>query len=213
MSRKWLLLTVAAACAAMPVLGASPDLTFRPDGEGCYRFDTGVVRGTLRGVAPWQGLSSLVHEATGVELVHERFKGIFSPYRVHSAGTRYDDGVRVWPSRSRLLPDGAVEVHWPAAEGHPLEITAVYRWRKPDALDMETAVKPQRDVSGLEVYLASYFARDFRASVYVRPSLHGRGGPGLLPADCNPLVEGTYLIFPRDLAGISARMAIRWRRQ
>ena len=185
-------LLAAVVLAASPVLADPPELAFKPAGKGCYEFDTGVGKGTLRN----QVLSSLIHLASGMEVVNSNGLGVFGYYRVFSSGTRYGERVYNRPAVSKLLRDGAVEVHWPAAEEHPLEITGIYRWSAPDTLDLETIVTLRRDMPRFEVFLASYVAKDFRGWVYVKPNDHGAGTPGFLSADVNPLVEGSYLMFP-----------------
>ena len=189
----------------------SPKTAFGPAGDGYYEFDTGVVKGTLRLDGKSQGLSSVVDVESGAEIAHGgNLPGIFSYYRVFSGGKRYGHAARDWPTVSKLLGDGAVEVRFPPGEDHPLEMTAVYRWKSPDTLDLETIVEPQRAMADFEVFLSSYFAKEMRALVYVKPNFHGGGRPGLMPADVNPLVDGTYLMFPRDRASVMMIFDGRW---
>lgn len=197
----------AAHCAA----AAPPDLAFKPAGPGHYGFDTGAVRGKIRVSGGSQGIVELVDVPSGVEVAHGgTLPGIFSYYRVFSTDTRYGDAARDWPTKTKLLPDGSLEVFWPPAEKHPLEMTAIFRWRRPDTLDVETIAKPQKDMPGFEVFLSSYFSPGFRALVYVRPNMFTPGKPGFLPADVNPLVDGTYLMFPRDRRGAQMIFDRRW---
>lgn len=189
----------------------APDLAFRPDGNGFFRFDTGVVRGRLRADGRSQGIASLVDVAGGAELTHGGGgPGLLSYYRFFSTDTRYGDAARDWPSEPRLLPDGAVEVRFPPADDHPLVLTAVYRWTAADTLDLETTVEPKRPMPKFEVFLSSYFAPSMRALVYVKPNLFEGGRPRLLPADVNPLVDGTYLMFPRDRQAVPIIFDRRW---
>lgn len=189
----------------------SPNLAFRPAGDGYFEFDTGTVKGKIRLDGRSQGIASLVDVESGVDVAHGgNLPGIFSFYRIFSTDTRYGHAARDWPTVSKILPDGALEVRFPPAEDHPLEMTAIYRWTAPDALDLETTVTPQRDMPRFEVFLSSYFAKDMRALVYVKPNFHGGGKPQLLPADVNPLVDGTYLMFPRDRASALMIFDRRW---
>ena len=136
--------------------------------------------------------------------------GIFSYYRVFSAGTRYGHSIRDWPTTPRLLPDGALEVTCPPGADHPLEIKAIYRWARPDTLDVETIARPQKDMPGFEIFLSSYFSPGFRALVYVKPNLFAGGESGFLAADDNSLVDGTYLMFPRDRQSVLLIFDRRW---
>jgi len=192
-------LTIGLAIALGAATAGAAELAFKPAEPGFYAFDTGVLRGKLRLDGRSQGIASLVHVATGKEIAFGGdHPGIFSPYRVFSTDTRYGHAARDWPAEPKLLEDGAVSVRWPAAEDHPLEITGVYRWSAPDTLDLELTVRPRIAMPRFELFLSSYFSAGFDASVYVKPSMFAGGEPELLPADVNPMVDGTYLMFPRD---------------
>ena len=205
--RVLLLIAASSTCAA----AAPPNLAFRPAGEGYFEFDTGTVKGKIRLDGRSQGIASLVDVASGVDVAHGGgLPGVFSFYRIFSTDTRYGDAARNWPTVSKVLPDGALQVRFPPAADHPLVLTAVYRWTAPDVLDLQTTVTPQRDMPRFEVFLSSYFAKEMRSLVYVKPNAHGRGKPQLLPADVNPLVDGTYLMFPRDRAAALMIFDRRW---
>jgi hypothetical protein len=200
-------LFLATTCAP----AAPPDLAFKPADPGHYAFDTGALRGKIRASGRSQGIVELVHVPSGVAVAHGgSLPGIFSYYRVFSTDTRHGDAARDWPTRTRLLGDGSLEVSWPPAEKHPLEMTAIYRWRRPDALDVETVARPQKDMPGFEVFLSSYFSPGFRALVYVKPNMFTPGKPQFLPADVSPLVDGTYLMFPRDRQAAQMIFDRRW---
>jgi hypothetical protein len=195
---------------AVTLFAAEPDLAFRPAQQaGFYDFDTGLLRGKMRWNGKNQGIYELTHVESGVQVAQPGLT-LICPYRVFSSATRYGDAARDWPTQSKVRDDGALEVVWPAAESHPLKIMAVYRWRSADTLDMETTVTPERNMPRFEVFLASYFPREFRALVYVKPNLFAEGAATLLPADVNPLVDGTYLMFPRDREAELVILDRRW---
>lgn len=196
------LLMLAATCACAD----SPNLAFRPAGEGLYEFDTGVLKGRLKLDGKYQGVYPLIDAATGADLAPP--PGVFSPYRVFTTNRRYGNAARDWPTQTRLLDSGGVEVCWLAAEEHPLEMTAVYLWTAPDTLDLEIAVKPKQPMPGFELFISSYFAKGFRASVYLR----GDGGKpaGFVPIDRTPDSRGSYVIFPKDEAASRLILDGRW---
>jgi len=174
----------------------SGSLNFSDAGDRLFDFDTGVVKGRLRANGKYQGISSLVDVKTGRELT--RSAGIFSYYRVLSTDQRWGHAARDWPMTAKLLADGSVQIDWPAKEDHPLEITAVYRWKSPTTLDLETVVRPQRSMPRFEMFLSSYFDLGFKAIAYVKPMRPVDAAPEFLMADVNPLVRGNYLAFPKD---------------
>ena len=188
-------------------LAAAADLAFKPGEKATFTFDTGALKGTLRADGKSQGIIPLADAKSGANLAHS--VGILSYYRLFSTGKRYADG-RNRPTTNELLPDGAVKLHWPADEGNPFEMDGVFRLASPTTIDLETAVKPTVDLPRFEVFLSSYFGASFRSFVYVKPARYGGGKPGFLAADVNPLVIGTYLAFPRDLAAGQIVLDGRW---
>ena len=189
-----------------PAFGDSPDLTFKPADDGYYDFDTGLLKGQLKLDGKYQGLYPLIDVKTGTELVHP--PGVFSFYRVLTTNRRYGKSVRDWPTQTKLLSDGAVEVRWPPADEHPLEIIAIYRWTAPDTLDLETTVKPQHDMPDFELFMSSYLGKGFLASVYLRPE--GQEQPEFVPVDRTPDSRGGYVMFPRDQKSLDMIRDGRW---
>ena len=211
--RHWLVSTIVVLLATSSLPADPPDLAFKPaDKEGYFQFDTGALRGGIRLDGKWQGIEELVHVASGVEVAQGgKLPGLFSYYRVFSTDTRYGHAARDWPTVNKILPDGALQVHWPPAEDHPLEMTAIYRWSRPEVLDVETIVKPQRAMPRFEAFVSFYFTEKFRSLVYVKPNRFGGGKkPGFLAADWNPLIDGAYLMYPRDREAVLMIFDRRW---
>jgi hypothetical protein len=165
-------------------------LVFLASGTNEFAFDTGVLRGKLRAGGKSRGLSSVVHQPTGVTL--DSSMGLFGHYRVFSANKRYGTAAWDWPSDAELHPNGSVEVRWPSAEDRPFELRAVYRWAGPNTLDLETSVQAKTNLAKFESFLGSYFAAGFtNASVYARSNSQ----QWLEPADKS---YGVWQAFPRD---------------
>jgi len=194
---------------AAPALAQTPNLAFKPADPGCYDFDTGALRGRLKMDGKFQGLYPLVDAASGMELVNP--PGVFSYYRVFSGSKRFGNAARDWPTTSRVLADGAVEVRWAPAPEHPVEIVGVYRWQKPDVLDLATTVTPQQDLPQFELFVSSYFTKTFRASVYVKREGDAPAQPGFAPVDRTPQSTGGYVMFPRDAAAQAMIQDGRWK--
>ncbi|MBN1346308.1 MAG: hypothetical protein JXQ73_26710 [Phycisphaerae bacterium] len=204
---------VAVCLSAVGVAGAEP--AFKPGEQaGCFAFDTGVVRGTLRADGKSQGMPTVVDVKTGTELAYGGGNpGILSYYRLFSKERRWgdpkaSDTFRAWPQEAKCLDDGSVRIQWAAKADHPVAVTATYRWVAPGTLDLETTVTPQIDMPEFEIFLSSYFNHDFKNFVYVHAPRQGK--PYFLQPVGSDLVFGTYLAFPRDLK--AARMIYdgRW---
>ncbi len=168
--------------------------------DGEYTFDTGVLRGKLRQGGKSQGLSSVVHVASGTRL--DGGVGIFGPYRIFTTNKRY--GTAAWnlPSESKLLDDGAVEVTWPAGKDRPFELVAVYHFSGDSTLDVETIVRARDDLSNFEVFMASYFARSFPTPcVYAAPNPAAKGSSPFVRAVKS---SGDWQMFPGNekVAGV-----------
>jgi predicted secreted protein len=188
------------------------DLAFKPaDEEGFYTFHTGVLQGTVRLNGKSQGMIELVHVPTGTSMASGgRLPGLFSYYRVLATNARYGKAVRDWPTEVKVLPDGALRVSWPAGEDHPLEITALHRWTRPDTLDVETTVKPLEDMPQFEVFLSSYYEKAFRARVYAKRPADSSAAPRFVPIDRTPESKGGYVMIPRDEAALGMIRDGRW---
>ncbi len=172
-----------------------------------YRFDTGVLRGTLRRGGKSRGLSSVTHIPSGTRL--DGSLGILSHYRVFTANKRYGHAAWDWPSTSKLMPDGAVQVDWPKAKDRPFEMAAVYRWSGPATLDVTTTVKAQKDLPGFESFLASYFSKGLPASsVYVEGGAKAEGKGFLQTTEKS---AGIWQMFPRDKKVVPLIQDGRWK--
>ena len=205
------LLVIPAFLTAWSVIAAEPPrLGFRPSAEkSYYEFDTGACRGKMRLDGKSQGICSLVHLASGMELAKP--PGLLSYYRVFTTNKRFDDAARNWPAVAKLLPDGGLQVAFPPDKEHPLEIRGVFRCTQPDTIDLETTVVPQDDLPQFELFLSNYVAQSLEGSAYVKPTRYSKNEPpSLLRADWSPLIDGDYLIFPRDLEAIRLIHDGRW---
>lgn len=164
-----------------------------------YRFDTGALRGVLRPQGKSMGIGPVTECGTGAAVTGSL--GLFSHYRLLDAERRYLPDARDWPSAARLLPDGAVEVHWRADAQHPFDLQAVYVWASSNVLDVTTTVTAQQALPRFEVFLASYF-EGF-------PMACGYGPSGFIEAKKE---LGDWLSFPRDDAAEAIIADGRWQR-
>ena len=187
----------------------SAKFAFTSKGKGEYVFDTGVLRGKLRPDGKSLGLSSLIHVPSGVRL-NGGF-GIFSFYRIFTTNKRYGHAAWDWPSVSKLLPDGAVQIVWPEGKDHPFEITATYRLTEETTVDLETTVKAQKNLRKFEVFLASYFHESFPAPyVYADTNPQTKGKPGFLLAEKS---FGDWQMFPREKEVLQIIRDGRWQKE
>ena len=202
---RWAIL-ILTSVAAFAVFGESANLTFEQAGKESYTFNTGALKGTLRNEGRSIGLLLTEHVQSGVKLDGNDY-GQFGHYRVFTENHRYGHAAWEWPSTSKLRPDGAVEVRWPATEDHPFELGAVYRWAAPDTLDLETSVTAQADLKAFESFLASYFSEAFPAStVYAKVGPEGRSAFQTTPQEA-----GVWQAFPRDRQAVSIIKDGRWK--
>jgi hypothetical protein len=192
--------------AAEPVAGAPPpaaSLAFTADGKG-FRFDSGALRGTLHPDGRGIGLRPVVEKGSGKQLAGAF--GLLSPYRLLAAGERFGTAAWDWPSRARLLANGAVEVSWTADAAHPLEMTAIYRLASPAVLDFEATVRPRRELRRFELFLASYFEGFPSALASIRQAAGAK--PSWLVAS---QTAGAWQMFPRDAAAVELIRDARWK--
>ena len=184
-------------------------LTFTSNESGEYEFDTGILRGRLRGGGKSPGLSSVVHVPSGLTL--NGTYGILSHYRVFTTNRRYGTAAWDWPGTSELLAGGAVRITWPEAPDRPFEMAAIYRCTEGSTIDVETVVKARKDLSNFEVFLASYFNEAFPSpSVYVKAVPQTQGKPGFLTAT-KPF--GDWQMFPRNDRALPIIGDGRWKKE
>ena len=174
-----------------------------------YHFDTGSLRGTLRAGGASKGLGPVQDIGTG-KAIAGAF-GLLSPYRMLTADARFGTAAWDWASQARLLENRAVEVHWKADREHPLEMTAEYRLAAADTIDLKLALKPQQDLRGFELFLASYFQGFERTFAYVRSAApKDSGGKPLLVEATR--TDGYWQVFPRDDTAKRLYSDGRWKR-
>ena len=195
--------------AAASLGAGEPHPSFRAACAGLFDFDTGTLRGRLKLDGRYQGVYPIVDVASQSDLTMP--PGVFSPYRVFSTGRRYGDAARDWPTESRVRDDGAVEVRWPAAPQHPVALAAVYRWTRPDTLDVELTATSEGDLPAFELFVSSYFTKNFRVAVYLKPEGCTDEKPRFVPVDLKPNSPGGYVMFPRDAQAVTMIQDGRWK--
>ncbi|MCX5684555.1 MAG: hypothetical protein NT049_12825 [Planctomycetota bacterium] len=197
------LLAAVAGEPAAPAAAADVKLAFAAAGQE-YTFNTGLLRGTLRGGGKSKGLLPVKCGDAAIA----GSLGILSPYRLLTADARFGTAAWDWASQAQLLPDGAVEVRWSPDADHPLEMTAVYRWAAANTLDFTATVKPQRDLKKFELFLASYFAGFPVSQVYVQENPQAAGKPAFMEA---VQAAAVWQAFPRDDAAAGIINDGRWK--
>jgi len=201
--------TLAGLTSAADAASGPDRLAFTVNEDGGYEFDTGILRGGLREAGKGLGMTSAVHVPTGTTL--SGAYGILSYYRVFTTNKRYGTAAWSWPGTSKLLPDGAVQVTWPEANDRPFEMAAIYRFRDGSTLDVETIVRPGKDLSKFEVFLASYFHEAFPLpKVLVTPDPKIVGKRTFLTAKKS---FGNWQMFPRDYDVLPIIRDGRWQKQ
>ena len=194
-------LTIGFACT---VAMAQNGPAFAPgDVPGAFRFDTGMVRGVLRDGGASLGLFPIEHRASGRPLASPL--GLMNYYRIFTATHRDCESMRALPAEAEQIAPDAVRVRWAADAERPFTLTAIYRWRAPDTLDVVTEVEAHKDLPDFEVFLASYASAQFPVtSVYVGPD---DGGKTFMTAESE---AGVWQMFPRDDAAVNMIQDGRW---
>jgi len=166
-----------------------------------FTFDTGALRGTLRGGGQSKGLLPVFDCATGTALA--KSLGLLSPYRMLDSETRYGHAAWDWASEATLLANGAVMVHWTADSEHPFDMTAVYRWSAANALDLTIRLTARKQLRKMEIFVSSYFDGFPDTVVYAgdKPSFIGA-----------PKDVGKWQMFPRDEEAVKLIQDGRWKR-
>jgi len=178
--------------------------------KGEYKFDTGIIRGTLRSEGKSRGLSEVIYLPKKIQI--DGSLGLFGFYRIFAGHRRF--GAALWgrASAAQLLPEGAVKVVWPAEKECPFELTAIYRLLNAASVDLEIMVKPSGDLPTFEVFLASYFHEDFPSSyIYVQKEVsQDASGAEFVEAGT---WGGKWQMYPRDKQVIAMIKDGRWQQE
>jgi hypothetical protein len=169
-----------------------------------YRFNTGVLRGTLHQDGKALGIGPLRRVASDANLAGSF--GILSPYRMLTTDARFGTAGWDWSSEAQRQADGSVAVRWTPDKVHPLEMTAIYRLTAANTMDVKFTVKPQQDLRHFELFLASYFQGFPTSLVYAKD----QSGQGVFLEADKP--RGDWQTFPRDDEAVKLYGDGRWRR-
>jgi hypothetical protein len=198
--------TFAAEASPSPGNAKAADLRFVSQEDG-FTFNTGLLRGALRQGGQSLGLKPVVDAASGGDVAGNY--GILSHYRLLDDQNRYGHAAWDWASQTRLGDDGAAETRWTADDAHPFDLVAHYRWAAPNTVDLTTQVTARRNLTRIEIFLASYFNGLDTSQVYVQQSSAEGGQAGWMPA---VQAHGPWQMFPRDEQAVKTIRDGRWTR-
>ena len=176
------------------------------EGNHC-RFENESVVGWFLTSGEYQGMRSLVHRPSGLEIAAgEKLPGLVAPYRVFGNGRRYSD-VRDRQPRVERVAEGVKMTH-AADSDNPFDLAATYSWQGP-SLEIGYAVTAHTEMCGFEIGIASYLAGGFRAFVSRQSNHWGEPGAKIVPVDVNPMTD-VYALFPRSEAELRTIFDGRW---
>lgn len=179
-------------------------LAFRADENG-FVFDTGELSGTLRPGGRPIGLSPIRHRASERDLAQPY--GLCSHYRLLDADARYGVAAWDWAGSVAEVEEGAVRARWTRDDAHPFDLQVLYRWSKPDSLDIVTTVTAAKDLKKFESFLASYFQGFADPYVYTAACSETGGREAFLLAEER---YGVWQMFPRDEEAVAMIQDGRW---
>lgn len=175
--------------------------------ENLCRFENEDVSGSFLISGEYQGMRSLVHRPSGVEIAAgEKLPGLVAPYRVFGNGRRYADVRDRTPEAS--LPPGGLRLVHPADADNPFRLDSCYSWNG-DTLDIRYTLVPETGMRGFEIGIASYLQAGFRGFVSRQSNHWGETAPRLVPVDVNPMTD-VYALFPRSEAELKTIFDGRW---
>lgn len=180
--------------------------TWKIEGQHCC-FENESVTGQFLTSGEYQGMRSLVHRPSGIEIAAgEKLPGLVAPYRVFGNGKRYGD-VRDRQPKVELVPEGARMTH-SADSQNPFDLVTVYSWQD-GVLEIHYTLTTQAEMRGFEIGIASYLAAGFRAFVSRQSNNWGEDAPRIVPVDVNPMTD-VYALFPRGEAEMKTIFDGRW---
>lgn len=199
----FIIISLISVSTSMPYAQDAPPFFAPGDTAGEFRFDSGPLRGVIRGGGASIGLVPVKSAAREVDIA--KAPGLLDYYRIFTTKHRHGESMRGVPSAAELVDAKTLRVRWEPGEDRPFALTATYHWAAPDTLDVETVVEAKAYLPDFEVFLSSYTTELFPAArVYARLP---EAGDGFMPADPE---QGTWHMFPRDESAVKLIQDGRW---
>ena len=179
--------------------------------EHGFAFETEAMAGCIQPDGVYHGVTRLTDKRTGRQLIDPRYSAL-NLYRLFSTNQAMGQPRRM-PRKSKV---GAnfVEVTWPPTDAYQGEIIARYEVVPPNAIDLTLTVRSKGTYPQYEIFAPSYFDKELRPHIYLKPPAYGRstGGPELTIPTVNEIFRGTVVVFPRDAHAVRACVDGRWDR-
>ncbi len=208
MNHRYLVLSLAFMIAGMAVMAQPVSKPMFTPGAaaGAFNFDTGLLRGVMRGEGKSIGLVPVEYGPNYLPLAKTPgLPGLLNYYRVFTTNHRHGDSMRGVPSVAEVTAPNALKVRWEAGEDRPFAMTATYTWSAPDTLDLETLIEAKGALPDFEMFLSSYLTERFPITqVYAKQA---DGKKAFMTPDPD---QGTWQMFPRDADAVRLIKDGRW---
>ncbi len=192
---------------SIAAMAESPKPVFTPAATaGEFNFDTGVLKGVMRGGGTSIGLVPAEFTPNHLALAKTPgLPGLLNYYRVFTTNHRHGDSMRTVPSVAEVTAPDTLKVTWAPAEDRPFVLTATYRWSAPDTLDLETMIEAKSALPDFEMFLSSYLTEKFPITqVYAKQP---DGEKAFMSPEPD---QGTWQMFPRNADAVKLIKDGRW---
>lgn len=212
-------LVLSITCMVWPSAGlyaddSEPTHILTPSGDGdSFTFETDLMRGTIRLDGRYHGVTQLTDKRTGKQVIDPRYSAL-NFFKLMSVNLVMGEPRGM----ERTIQSAAhwVEVKWAATPSHQGELTARYEVVAPNAIDLTLTVRSNGTYRDYEVFMPSYFDKNFRPYVYLQKrdysSNRDRQSAELVLVRYNPVFRGTVVVFPRDAHVAGLCIDGRWDR-
>lgn len=175
---------------------------------GELRFETELLRGTLRADGSRHAITELIYRPTDTRVDRGMLLAL---YRLLSRSAWMGE-ARVMSHTVTPTEDG-IELVWAPGLAHQARLSARFAIREPACVDCIIDVVGCAYYPDYEVFVSNYFASTLRSGGYVRP-VPGEGDESVVQVqpEANPVFREMYVAFPRDEPAAHLITDGRWQR-
>lgn len=128
----------------------------------CYRFDTGLIFGSIAPYTGLHGINGLMHQEEKVNIVKPGLAFLNAEYYFrpgHSLRMVPRD-ISLKKQTSHEICEDTVIIHFPPEPEYAVNMDLAYRPYE-DVVDLQMTLSPTKDIPGFEIFFASYVCEVF----------------------------------------------------
>ena len=204
-------------------MGKSSDFYYNSNTEN-WDFETANLKGSFQPEGEKNGLKSLIHKSTGVDVVHSKYNWSLNLFMLFSNNLCMGQARLI--DRTFQVERDKISISYSPVDNsssqdsnlftvnHKVALNVIYQFKEPNIVDIEITADFKWPYPGYEVFLSNYFNPAMSPFVYVSGSPFDEppDQPKWISPDSNDVFLGTGLVFSRDQHAAKKSIDGRWDR-